>query len=103
MSMTRWSLTTRSIRMRCARSVEWAAQPTAGQRTASTWPDRSFRPAEPMPDWIWQPSREWIESTNVWRFMQSLGFDDRETFLAWSRDHNEEFWDRLVRAMKVEW
>ena len=78
----------------------------------ATGPQR-FHPQDDMPvrpgserdfsDWIWRPSREWIESTNIWHFMQSLGFVDREAFLAWSRDHNEEFWERLVRAMNVEW
>src|SRR5579864_841705 len=53
--------------------------------------------------WIWEPSRDWIEKTNVWRFMQKLGFTDREAFLAYSRDHNEEFWDRMVREAGIEW
>jgi acetyl-CoA synthetase len=54
-------------------------------------------------NWIWEPTRQFIENTNVWRFMQSLGFDDPSAFLAWSREHNEEFWQTLVRAMDVEW
>ena len=35
---------------------------------------------------IWEPTREFVESTNVWRFMQRLGFDDREAFLRFSRE-----------------
>lgn len=53
--------------------------------------------------WIWEPTRDYIERTNVWRFMQRLGFDDREAFLAWSRDANEEFWDAMVREVNIEW
>jgi acetyl-CoA synthetase len=53
--------------------------------------------------WIWEPTPEFIETTNVWRFMQSLGFGDREQFLAWSREYGVEFWDALVRAIGVEW
>ena len=53
--------------------------------------------------WIWEPSREWIEKTNVWRFMQRLGFSDRERFLAWSRDNPEAFWDELAREIDVAW
>lgn len=53
--------------------------------------------------WIWEPAREFIERANVWRFMQKLGFDDREAFLAWSRESNEEFWDAMVREAKIEW
>ena len=53
--------------------------------------------------WIWEPSREWIESTNVWRFMQRLGFSDRERFLRWSRDNPEAFWDEIAREIGIEW
>jgi acetyl-CoA synthetase len=53
--------------------------------------------------WIWEPNREWIEQTNVWRFMQKLGFDDREAFLRFSRERLEEFWDYMVREEGIEW
>ncbi len=52
---------------------------------------------------IWEPSREFIEQTNVWRFMQRLGFNDREAFLQFSRDEPERFWDETMRDMGVEW
>ncbi len=52
---------------------------------------------------VWKPSREWIERTNVWRFMRRLGFDDREAFLRFSRDEPERFWDELMREMNVAW
>jgi len=52
---------------------------------------------------IWEPSREFIEQTNVWRFMQRLGFDDREDFLRFSRDNPEQFWGEMMREMGVEW
>jgi acetyl-CoA synthetase len=51
----------------------------------------------------WKPTREFIEQTNVWRFMQRLGFDDREEFLSFSRDEPERFWDEMMREMGVEW
>jgi acetyl-CoA synthetase len=51
---------------------------------------------------LWEPSRVFIECTNVWRFMQRLGFDDRETFLAWSRDNPEQFWSEILRETNVE-
>jgi acetyl-CoA synthetase len=54
-------------------------------------------------DAVWKPSREWIERTNVWRFMRRLGFDDREAFLRFSRDDPERFWDEVMREMGVEW
>ncbi len=52
---------------------------------------------------IWEPSREWIERTNVWRFMQRLGFEDREAFLRFSREQPDRFWDEMMREMRVEW
>jgi acetyl-CoA synthetase len=53
--------------------------------------------------WIWQPSREWIEKTNVFRFMRRLGFESREEFLRFSRDELETFWDRMVQEAGIEW
>ncbi|MCU1258196.1 MAG: AMP-dependent synthetase and ligase [Bryobacterales bacterium] len=35
--------------------------------------------------------------------MQRLGFDDREAFLAWSRNEPERFWAEIMREMGVEW
>ncbi|PWU02360.1 MAG: AMP-dependent synthetase [Terriglobia bacterium] len=52
---------------------------------------------------IWQPGRDFIESTNVWRFMQRLGFQERDDFLRFSREQPEPFWDELMREMDVEW
>ncbi len=53
--------------------------------------------------WIWEPSREWIVQTNVWRFMEKLGFTDREAFLRYSRENLEEFWDRMVQEAEIDW
>ena len=52
---------------------------------------------------IWEPSPEFIRQTNVWRFMQRLGFDSAEAFLQFSRDQPERFWDEIMREMGVEW
>ena len=52
---------------------------------------------------IWEPSREFVEGTNVWRFMQRLGFRDREEFLRFSREDPGRFWDETMREMQVEW
>src|SRR5206468_2564133 len=52
---------------------------------------------------IWEPSREFIERTNIWRFMQRLGFRDCESFLRFSREDPERFWDAVVRDMGIEW
>lgn len=52
---------------------------------------------------IWEPSEEFIEQTNVWRFLRRLGFADRESFLRFSREEPERFWDETMREMAVEW
>ena len=52
---------------------------------------------------IWQPSREFIESTNVWRFMERLRFSELDEFLRFSREEPERFWDAMLREMRVEW
>ena len=52
---------------------------------------------------IWQPSREFIESTNVWRFLRRLGLSTREEFLRFSREEPERFWNEMMREMRVDW
>jgi acetyl-CoA synthetase len=56
-----------------------------------------------MADWIWQPTEEWIEATNAYRFMRRLGFDTLDRFLEFSREHSEEFWHAMVREAGIEW
>jgi acetyl-CoA synthetase len=52
---------------------------------------------------VWEPPAGWTERTNVWRFMQRLGFADREEFLRFSRDELERFWAECVRECGIEW
>ncbi len=56
-----------------------------------------------MSDWIWEPPPEFARATNVWRYMQRLGFSDREEFLRYSVDHLVEFWGDLAVELGVEW
>jgi acetyl-CoA synthetase len=56
-----------------------------------------------MSHWVWQPDPEQIKTTNVWRYMQRLGFSDREAFLRYSVDQLEEFWGDLTVELGVEW
>ena len=53
--------------------------------------------------WIWEPSRDWVEQTNVWQFMQKLGLSDREEFLRYSRENPENFWESMVREAGIDW
>ena len=52
---------------------------------------------------IFEPSQDFIEQTNVWRFLRRLGFSDREAFLRFSRENPERFWDEMMREMRVDW
>ena len=52
---------------------------------------------------IWEPSRELIESTNVYRFMQRLGIGTYQDFIRYSQEHLEQFWDEMVRELGIEW
>jgi acetyl-CoA synthetase len=52
---------------------------------------------------IWEPSRESIESTNVWRFLRRLGCAGREDFLTFSQQEPERFWGEIMREMGVDW
>jgi len=51
---------------------------------------------------VYTPSRETVENANVRRFMRRLGFDDLDSFLAWSRDEHLKFWDECVRECGIE-
>ena len=53
--------------------------------------------------WIWQPTREYLEQTNAFRFMRSLGFHRLEDFLRFSREDLEGFWGEIVKETGVEW
>ena len=55
------------------------------------------------PRFIWEPSREFIESTNVYRFMQRLGIGTYQDFIRYSQEHLEQFWEEMVRELAVEW
>ena len=52
---------------------------------------------------IWEPSREFVEQTNAWRFLRRLGFRERDEFLRFSVDRPERFWDEIMRELDVAW
>ena len=52
---------------------------------------------------VWTPPEGWVERTNVWRFMQRLGFGSLPEFLRFSSEQNERFWDEMVREAGIDW
>lgn len=57
----------------------------------------------PTAPFIWEPTREFVERTNVYRLMQRLGIGTWQEFIGYSQDHLEEFWDEMVRELGIEW
>jgi acetyl-CoA synthetase len=53
--------------------------------------------------WIWEPTREFVESTNVYRLMRRLGIGTHQEFIRYSQERLEEFWDQIVRELAIEW
>lgn len=53
--------------------------------------------------WLWQPDPASIERTNVWRFLHRLGLPDRESFLQYSTEQLESFWDQMVQETRIDW
>jgi hypothetical protein len=51
---------------------------------------------------IWEPSHEFIESTNVYRFIERLGIATSRDFIRYSQEHLEDFWDHLARELSIE-
>lgn len=56
-----------------------------------------------MSDWTFTPTQQQVESTNVWRMMQRLGFEDTEAFLRYSREEPSAFWGDLADEIGIEW
>jgi len=66
------------------------------------------RSAEQYPV-VHEPSREWVESTNVWEFMQAHDIDDHEELLARTTGQHDRddagidwFWDELIDYLHLE-
>ncbi|WP_144905610.1 AMP-binding protein [Halobellus captivus] len=67
------------------------------------------RPTAPYPV-VHEPSRKWIESTNVWEFMQTYDIGDHEELIARTTGDGgnegpaglEWFWDELVEYLDIE-
>ena len=51
---------------------------------------------------IWQPAREQIEATAMWRFMRSTGHQDYDALYAWSIREPAAFWDALCAFCEVQ-
>lgn len=51
---------------------------------------------------VHEPSQEFIESTNVWRFMQEYGLDSYEELIEHTCGDIDWFWDEVVDYLDIE-
>src|SRR5690349_13367928 len=50
---------------------------------------------------IWFPTYKFVKTTNIFRFMQKLNFDDYQLFYNWSVTHYPEFWEAMVKELNI--
>lgn len=53
--------------------------------------------------YIWQPPRDVVENSNVYRFMARMGYRSYEEFIRDSVDRHRWFWASLPEWLGVEW
>jgi acetyl-CoA synthetase len=52
---------------------------------------------------VWIPDQNYIEQTNLFQWMQSLGFDDYDTFYQASITDSKWFWREVEKALEIKW
>ncbi len=50
---------------------------------------------------LWEPDLDRIKSTQMWKFMESLGFDSYQKFHQYSVVHKEDFWKKIFLSNKL--
>jgi len=59
-------------------------------------------------DVLWQPSQEWIEASNLYKYQQwlkatrNLEFSTPQAMRRWSLDHLDDFWQSIWDYFKIE-
>lgn len=51
---------------------------------------------------VHEPTREFVESTNVWEFMQEHGIDDYEELIERTCNEVDWFWDEMVEYLDID-
>lgn len=51
--------------------------------------------------YIWQPTPEIIERSNIGKMMQSEGLSDYQEFWRWSVDQRSDFWKKTIDALQI--
>lgn len=50
---------------------------------------------------VFNPDKEWIENSNVYKFMVEKNLDKLEDFIKYTYE-NPEFWDEFVKLINVK-
>ncbi|SET37700.1 acetyl-CoA synthetase [Salinibacillus kushneri] len=56
-----------------------------------------------MSDMVWNPSESFKQSTRLYNWMLSLGYQDYEAFYQQSINDIEWFWDQAVKELRIKW
>ncbi len=51
---------------------------------------------------MWQPTPNFIKSTNLYKQMQKKGFEHYQDFYQWSITNRKDFWDTTVKALDIQ-
>ncbi len=51
---------------------------------------------------MWQPSPDFIKTTNLYKQMQKQGFEQYKDFYRWSITNRKDFWDATVKALDIQ-
>jgi len=51
----------------------------------------------------WQPSAEYVNNSNLARFMRPFGLQTYDDLVRWSNEDIERFWDAVARDLDLEW
>lgn len=53
-------------------------------------------------NYIWNPSNQIIEQSNVFKTMKTLGFQNYDDFWKWSVSNKEDFWETTVQNLDIK-
>ncbi|MBW3582536.1 MAG: AMP-binding protein [Euryarchaeota archaeon] len=59
------------------------------------------RPEEAGPPFVYWPTKERVERSNVWREMRRKGIEEYRAFHKWSRTERAAFWARTIDALGI--
>ena len=56
-----------------------------------------------MGEIVWKPTSEYVEKSNITRFMKKYDIKDYEELISRSIEDIEWFWDAAMKDLQIEW